>query len=164
MAKIKKALIIGDAMIPGTVFVPAYERYLKAFVDDVKVGDWESDWQKLQYRRLEVEKQGPEIETVPEVIGADDKEAEIAMGLFVPVSTAMMNALPGLRVVGVCRAGLENVNVEEATKRGILVFNVMGRNAEAVSDFAVGLMLAESRNIARAHLAIKNGEWRKNLC
>ena len=163
MAKIKKALIIGDAMIPGTVFVPAYERYLKAFVDDVKVGDWESDWQKLQYRRLEVEKQGPEIETVPEMIGADDKEAEIAMGLFVPVSTAMMNALPGLRVVGVCRAGLENVNVEEATKRGILVFNVMGRNAEAVSDFAVGLMLAESRNIARAHLAIKNGEWRKTF-
>ncbi len=163
MATIKKALIIGDAMIPGSVFLPAYERYLKKSVNEVKVGDWESDWAKLQFRRLEVEKQGPEIEIVPEMIGEDDKAAEIAMGLFVPVSSAMMDALPGLKIVGVCRAGLENVNVEEATRRGVLVFNVMGRNAEAVSDFAVGLMLAESRNIARAHLAIKKGEWRKTF-
>jgi D-3-phosphoglycerate dehydrogenase len=43
------------------------------------------------------------------------------------------------------------------------VFNVEGRNAEAVSDYAVGLMIAEFRNIARAHLAIKNGTWRKEF-
>ncbi len=163
MALIKKALIIGDAMIPGTVFEPAFQRYLSKKVEAVKVGDWESDWGKLQFRRLEVEKQGPEIESVPEMIGADDADTEIAMGLFVPVSSAMMDALPSLKIAGVCRAGLENVNLQEATKRGILIFNVMGRNAEAVSDFAVGLMLAESRNIARAHLAIKNGEWRKTF-
>lgn len=36
-------------------------------------------------------------------------------------------------------------------------------NAGAVSDFAVGLIIAGSRNIARAHLAIKNGKWRKEF-
>jgi D-3-phosphoglycerate dehydrogenase / 2-oxoglutarate reductase len=163
MGKIKKACIMGDAMIPGEDFRPAFQRYLADYVNDVKIGDWETDWQKLQFRRLEVEKHGPEIEIVPELLGPEDKEAEIVMGLFVPVSSKMMNALPALRIAGVCRAGLENVNVEEATKRGILVFNVQGRNAEAVSDFAVGLMLAESRNIARAHMAIKQGEWRKTF-
>jgi D-3-phosphoglycerate dehydrogenase len=71
--------------------------------------------------------------------------------------------MPKLRIAGVSRAGLENVNVPEATKRGIVVFNVEGRNAEAVSDFAVGMMLAECRNIARAHFAIKNGQWRKTF-
>ena len=35
------------------------------------------------------------------------------------------------------------------------------RNAEATSDFAVGLMFAETRNIARAHAAMKQGIWRK---
>ena len=55
------------------------------------------------------------------------------------------------------------MNVSEATKRGVLVFNIEGRNAEAVSDFAIGLMLAECRNMARAHFAIKNGQWRKTF-
>jgi D-3-phosphoglycerate dehydrogenase len=84
-------------------------------------------------------------------------------GLFIPVSSKVIEAMPKLRIVGVSRAGLENVNTEKATERGILVFNVMGRNAHAVSDFAIGLMLAEGRNIARAHHAIKKGEWRKTF-
>jgi D-3-phosphoglycerate dehydrogenase len=74
-----------------------------------------------------------------------------------------MDAMPNLHVVGVSRAGVENVNIAEATKRGILVFNVEGRNAEAVSDFAVGMMLCEARNIARAHYSIKSGQWRKTF-
>lgn len=163
MKPIKKVCILGDAMIPGELFKPGFERYLSSYVEEVKIGDWEADIQKLQFRRLEVEKLGPEIEIVPEMITKDDQDTEIAMGLFVPVSSKMMDALPKLRIVGVCRAGLENVNLQEANKRGILVFNVMGRNAEAVSDFSVGLMLAESRNMARAHFAIKHGEWRKTF-
>jgi D-3-phosphoglycerate dehydrogenase len=87
----------------------------------------------------------------------------VIAGLFVPVSSAVIDAMPGLRIIGVSRAGLENVNVEKATERGVLVFNVMGRNAHAVSDFAIGMMLAEARNIARAHYAIKNGKWRKEF-
>ena len=55
------------------------------------------------------------------------------------------------------------MNVSEATKRDILVFNVKGRNAHAVSDFAVGMMLAAARNIAKAHHAIQTGTWRKTF-
>jgi D-3-phosphoglycerate dehydrogenase len=92
--------------------------------------------------------------------GADK---DVFLGLFAPVSSKLMDAMPNLKLIGVSRAGLENVNVKEATKRGIAVFNVQGRNAHAVSDFAVGMMLAECRTIARAHLAIKNGTWRKTF-
>lgn len=38
-----------------------------------------------------------------------------------------------------------------------------GRNAHAVSDFAIGLLFAETRNIARAHAAVKQGTWRKSF-
>jgi len=163
MNMISKALILGDAMIPGTTFEEHFPAYLGELVKEYRVDDWEPDWDKLQYRRLEVEKQGPEIEEVPALVQKEGSDAEMVLGLFVPVSSKLMEAMPGLRIAGVCRAGLENVNIEEANSRGILVFNVKGRNAEAVSDYAVGLMLAESRNIARAHFSIKNGKWRKTF-
>ena len=157
------ALLLGDAMIHSEGFTKAWEKYLGNFGDVAFSGDWEPSWDKLQYRRLEVEKRGPEIEPCDPLILQHGAQANVLMGLFVPVSSAVMKAMPNLKIVGVSRAGLENVNVEEATKRGILVFNVMGRNAHAVSDFTVGMMLAECRNIARAHFSIKSGEWRKTF-
>jgi D-3-phosphoglycerate dehydrogenase len=158
-----KALVIGDAMIMGDAFEASAKKNLGAFLGELHTGNWESDWSKLQPRRLAVEKQGPEIEVVDALIEAQGKDAELLAGLFIPISSKVMDAMPQLRIAGVARAGVENVNVKEATARGILVFNVMGRNAEAVSDFAMGLILSECRNIARAHLSIKNGEWRKTF-
>ena len=158
-----KGILLGDAMIHGEGFEKAWNKYLGKYDNNIIVGNWESNWSQLQYRRLEVEKKGPEIEEVDETIINNGKDVDILMGLFLPVSSKVMDAMPNLRIVGVSRAGLENVNVAEATKRGILVFNVQGRNAHAVSDFAVGMMLAECRNIARAHFAIRNGEWRKTF-
>lgn len=163
MSKQFKAIVLGDAMIGGEAFGDAAKKYLSPYISDLKVGEWESDWGKLQNRRLEVEKHGPEIEVVDELIQAEGSDAEMLAGLFVPISSKVIEAMPKLRIAGVARAGLENVNIKEATKRGVLVFNIEGRNAEAVSDFTVGLMLAEGRNIARAHNAIKNGQWRKEF-
>ncbi|MDR3590817.1 MAG: 2-hydroxyacid dehydrogenase [Negativicutes bacterium] len=163
MGKKLKTILLGDAMIVGSEFKAAADKFLGDFVEDAKVGDWEPNWQQLQARRLEVEKKGPEIETVDALILEHGQAAEMLAGLFVPISSKVFDAMPKLRIAGVSRAGLENVNVEEATKRGIVVFNIEGRNAEAVSDFAVGLMLSECRNIARAHYAIKNGQWRKEF-
>ncbi len=164
MSKEIKAMILGDAMIGHKGFVEAWDKYLAGdFGSDVIAGDFETNWDQLQYRRLEVEKQGPEIEEVDALIAEKGADREALFGLFVPVSSKVMDAMPNLRVVGVSRAGLENVNVEEATKRGILVFNVKGRNAHAVSDFSIGMMLAEARNIGRAHAAVKKGEWQKTF-
>ena len=149
-------------MIRGDGFQKAWDKYLSIYGGAI-AGDWETNWDNLQYRRLEVEKNGPEIESVDNLILMSGKDADMLMGLFVPVSSKVMDAMPKLRIVGVSRAGLENVNVKEATARGILVFNVQGRNAHAVSDFTVGMMLAECRNIARAHHAVKNGKWQKTF-
>lgn len=162
MAKLS-AILLGDAMIPFQGFQAAWEKHLSPYGDIAFAGDWEPSWDKLQYRRLEVEKKGPEIEPCDPLVLREGKNASVLMGLFIAVSSSVMDAMPYLRIIGVSRAGLENVNVEEATRRGILVFNVMGRNAHAVSDFAVGMMLAECRNIARAFVSIKNGEWRKTF-
>ena len=157
-----KILCIGDVMIPGEQFRQACGE-IAVPGREVAAVDWETDWDRLQNRRLVIEKQGPEAEPVlPQILSAD-KETEMLLVLFAPVSAAAMDALPRLRLVGAARAGLENVDVAAATKRGIVVHNIMGRNAHAVSDFAVGLLFAEARNIARAHHAVKSGTWQKTF-
>lgn len=158
-----KGLLLGDPMIGNAGFAKAWDQYLGDYGNVIYSGDWEDDWSALQNRRLEVEKHGPEIEACDPLVLQHGAEANVLAGLFIAVSDKVIEAMPNLRIVGVSRAGLENVNVEEATKRGILVFNVMGRNAHAVSDFTIGLMLAEARNIARAHYSIMNGGWQKEF-
>jgi D-3-phosphoglycerate dehydrogenase len=64
-----------------------------------------------------------------------------------------------LKVIGVLRAGTENVNVAHATEKGILVYNTPGRNSDSVADFTVGLIICECRNIARGHHGLKTGRW-----
>lgn len=163
MPKSLRALLLGDAMIPAPGFAKAWDTHMRGFGDVAFAGEWEPSWEKLQFRRLEVEKNGPEIEPADPLVLLHGKDCNVLAGLFVPVSSKVIDAMPELRIVGLSRAGLENINLKKATERGILVFNIMGRNAHAVSDFAVGLMLAECRNIARAHHAIKNGTWRKTF-
>jgi D-3-phosphoglycerate dehydrogenase / 2-oxoglutarate reductase len=158
-----KALLSGDPMITSELFEAGFNKHLKKYFKDVKTGDWETDWTKLQDRRLKVEQQGPEIEIVPDIVLKEGKDAELLAGLFIPVSSKLFDEMPNLKIVGLARAGKENINLAEATKRGILAFNIMGRNAEAVSDFAVGLMLAESRNIARSYHSMRHGGWQKEF-
>lgn len=108
------------------------------------------------FRRIEVN--GPEGEDVPEGF-LNNPDTELLVGSFCPFSSKGMDALKKLKVIGVVRAGMENCNIQAATERGIAVVNAAGRNADAVSDFTVGMMLCEARNIARAHHSIMNGGW-----
>ena len=67
-----------------------------------------------------------------------------------------------LKVIG-CLERDENINVDYASRKGILVYNTPGRNADAVADFTVGMMIAERRNIARGHLGLKEGIWIRGI-
>jgi D-3-phosphoglycerate dehydrogenase len=60
-----------------------------------------------------------------------------------------------------CRGGLENIDVQAATDHNVIVSNNPAHNANAVAEFTIGLILAETRNICRSNYALKNGEWRK---
>ena len=64
-----------------------------------------------------------------------------------------------LKFLGVCRADLAFVDVKAATERGILVVNTPARNAAAVAELAVGLMLSLLRHIPRAHQMVSSGSW-----
>ena len=65
-----------------------------------------------------------------------------------------------LRFVGVCRAALNHVDVEAATEHGVLVVNSPARNARAVAEHVLGLMIALARRIPQADRYVKEGSWK----
>jgi len=64
-----------------------------------------------------------------------------------------------LRFIGICRAATNHVDLEAATEHGVLVVNTPARNAVAVAELAVGLMLSAARRIPQAHNFVKSGQW-----
>ncbi|MBU5626752.1 2-hydroxyacid dehydrogenase [Oscillibacter sp. MSJ-2] len=111
----------------------------------------------------DIEHKGPEAVEIPASFFARHADAGIVIGSFTPFTGENMSELKNAHILGVMRAGLENIHIEDATKRGIAVINAIGRNADAVSDYAIGMMLSEARNIARSNHQIRSGEWSKNF-
>lgn len=90
-------------------------------------------------------------------------DAEILVTHLAPMSSGMMERLPGLKCVAVSRGGPVNIDMKAAKERGILVVNTPGRNATAVAEFTIGAILAETRMITRGHDALRKGNWRGDL-
>ena len=67
-----------------------------------------------------------------------------------------------LKVVARAGVGLDNVDVKAATQAGVMVVNAPQSNIVSAAELAVGLLLAAARNIAPAHAALKNGEWKRS--
>ncbi|MCH8061154.1 MAG: phosphoglycerate dehydrogenase [Chloroflexi bacterium] len=72
----------------------------------------------------------------------------------------MFDAAPRLRFVGICRGATNQIDVDAATERGVLVVNTPGRNANAVAEHTLALMLALARRIPEADLYVRDGRWR----
>ena len=67
---------------------------------------------------------------------------------------------PALRLVGICRASTNQVDLEAATRHGVAVVNAPARNARAVAELSLGLMFALARRIPRAHTYVASGQWK----
>jgi D-3-phosphoglycerate dehydrogenase len=67
-----------------------------------------------------------------------------------------------LKVVARAGVGLDNVDVPAATARGVMVVNAPTSNIVSAAEQAIALLLAAARNIAPAHAALRNGEWKRS--
>jgi D-3-phosphoglycerate dehydrogenase / 2-oxoglutarate reductase len=66
-----------------------------------------------------------------------------------------------LKVIGRAGVGVDNVDVEAATRRGIVVANAPESTVVSAAEHAVGLLVALARNIPQAHEALKSGRWER---
>jgi D-3-phosphoglycerate dehydrogenase len=67
-----------------------------------------------------------------------------------------------LKVIGRAGVGVDNVDVDAATRRGIVVANAPESTVVSAAEHTIGLLLALSRNIPQAHAALKQGRWERS--
>ena len=69
---------------------------------------------------------------------------------------------PKLRVVARAGVGLDNVDVEAATRAGVMVVNAPTSNIVSAAEHAVALLLASARNVPQAMASLKGGQWKRS--
>jgi D-3-phosphoglycerate dehydrogenase / 2-oxoglutarate reductase len=79
----------------------------------------------------------------------------------VQVDDALLEHAPKLRVIGRAGVGVDNIDADSATRRGIVVMNTPGANAVAVAELTLGLMLALARKLPQANNTMHAGKWEK---
>ena len=80
------------------------------------------------------------------------------------VTAAILQAGKSLRAVGRAGVGVDNVDVETATRRGIVVLNAPGGNTVSTAEHAFSLLLSVARKIPQADASVRSGSWdRKNF-
>ncbi len=103
--------------------------------------------------------------TPDQLNGSLSKEIETADALLVrsavQVDAALLANASKLRVIGRAGVGVDNIELEPATRKGIAVMNTPGANAVAVAELTLGLMLSMARFIPRANQLMHEGKWEK---
>jgi D-3-phosphoglycerate dehydrogenase / 2-oxoglutarate reductase len=73
----------------------------------------------------------------------------------------LLEKASSLRVIGRAGVGVDNVDLDAATRKGVVVMNTPGGNAESVAEHSLALMLALARRIPQADISLKQGKWEK---
>ncbi len=77
------------------------------------------------------------------------------------VDRELLDAAPALRAIARAGVGLDKIDLEEASRRGIVVFNTPGGNAVAAAELTFALLLALVRKLVLGHVALSKGEWER---
>lgn len=75
------------------------------------------------------------------------------------VTADIISAADNLRIIGRAGVGLDNVDVDAASKRGIIVMNAPAGNTISTAEHTMSLILALSRNIPQANMSMREGKW-----
>lgn len=78
------------------------------------------------------------------------------------VTPDLLDKAPKLRAVGRAGVGVDNIDLPEATKRGVLVMSTPGGNAVSVAEHTFALMLALARQVPKVDAALREGRWEKS--
>ena len=124
---------------------------------------------KLSSEGLEILKSAPDMQ-VDNITGLKPQELAEKIGPYhglivrsaSTVNAEVIAAAENLRVIGRAGVGVDNVNVEAATKRGIVVMNTPAGNNITTAEHAISMMLALARSIPQATASMKSGKWEKS--
>ncbi|HEY4413382.1 MAG TPA: hydroxyacid dehydrogenase, partial [Gaiellaceae bacterium] len=90
-----------------------------------------------------------------------DRYDAIVVRSATKLTAAVIDRATNLKVIGRAGVGVDNVDVEAATRRGIVVANAPESTVVSAAEHTVGLLVALARNIPQAHAALKQGRWER---
>jgi D-3-phosphoglycerate dehydrogenase / 2-oxoglutarate reductase len=140
-------LVAGDSFVPAAVFRDAL-----AGVDDVTTTFFDVDESRTPALPGLREYAGDPLEIAERLDGHD-----VLLVHGAPVTADVLDAAPGLRLVGCARGGPVNVDIGAATARGVPVVTTPGKNAEAVAELTVAFLVMLVRGIPKALAGARNG-------
>jgi D-3-phosphoglycerate dehydrogenase len=156
--------VIGDRFMLPEMFLAALEGIAGGV--DLRVRTLALPWPDEPMRHGYA---GDDLEGLKEFVGRPDEiaafigDAEILVDHLAPVTRAMLARLPRLKLIAVCRGGPVNIDVAAAHAAGVRLVSTPGRNAAAVAEFTIGMILAGTRLITLGHASLAGGEWRGDL-
>ena len=113
--------------------------------------------QRPEFKVTVLKQRLPEAELIPLVA---DVEAMVVRS-ETKITRKLIEAAPKLRVVGRAGVGVDNVDVEAATQRGIVVMNTPSGNTISTAELTFSMLMALARKIPQAHASMKAGEWNR---
>ena len=103
------------------------------------------------------------VQTTKENLFAELADAEaLIVRSATRVTPELMDKAPKLRVVGRAGVGVDNIDLDEATKRGILVMSTPGGSSVSVAEHTFALLLALVRQVPKFDAAMREGRWEKS--
>ena len=98
----------------------------------------------------------------PDLLAAVDGAAALIIRSATMVDGELLGAAGELMVVGRAGIGLDNVDLEAATARGVMVVNAPESNVVSAAEHTMALLLAQARNVPQAHAALVDGRWERS--
>src|SRR5271157_3251882 len=111
--------------------------------------------QRPEFKVTVLKQKTPEAELLP-LVGAVHA---MVVRSETKVTRKVIEAAPNLRVVGRAGVGVDNVDVDAATQRGIVVMNTPGGNTISTAELTFSMLMALARKIPQAHISMKEGKW-----
>ena len=122
--------------------------------------DWKhNSLQDLQNDNLKIEKGELEKIKIKNNIYKDINKFDFIITHFAPIKKECFENNSNLKIIFSLRSGLENININFAKKNNIKLINNPGRNANAVKEFTIAMMLNLTRQITIFSSQMKNGKW-----
>lgn len=152
----RKILAVGDHFIAPELFVGAIEKAAGG-AHELHFTRDTLEWPNVPF--------GP-VDTVNEASGTVRHtidtacDAEIVATQMSPFTDDVFRACRNLKLVSVSRGGPVNVDLDAATRHGVIVTFAPGRNATGAAEFAIGLILDAMRRVTVADAELKSGTWR----
>jgi len=98
----------------------------------------------------------------PELLAAIGEADALLVRSATTVDAEVLAAAPKLKIVGRAGVGLDNVDIDAATERGVMVANAPTSNIHSACEHAISLLLSTARQIPAADKTLRDGEWKRS--